>query len=289
MTNRRDFLKQASMAVAGGFLGSQLLSSCGGAPKKNIGLQLYSLRDDINDLGIKKVLEIVSKMGYTNLEAAGYSDGLIYGINPVEFKNIVDGLGLRLTSAHVGRGISDNHDEDMAWWSQCIEAHTKVGAKYLVMPWAPLSKESTADDVKKYGAYFTEVGLLAATSSLAFGYHNHAHEFETKIDDKSIYDILLESSSPDHVMFENDVYWTQVGGANPVEYLKKYPKRIKLLHIKDETVIGASGTLDFKAIFEQFYANGGKDWYVEVERYDGTPQEDVQKSYDYLYTADFVK
>ncbi|MDR3093219.1 MAG: sugar phosphate isomerase/epimerase [Bacteroidales bacterium] len=290
MTNRRDFLKHASMMVAGGFLGSQLLSSCGGnAVKKNIGLQLYSLRDDINELGIKKVLEIVSKMGYTNLEAAGYGDGLIYGTEPVEFKKIVDGLGMKITSAHVGRAYSEDHAADMAWWSQCIETHAKAGLKYLVMPWAPLGKDSTADDVKKYGEYFTEVGLSAATSSLAFGYHNHAHEFQTIIDGQSIYDRLLESSSPDHVMFENDVYWTQAGGANPVEYLKKYPKRIKLLHIKDETVIGASGTLDFKAIFEQFYANGFKDWYVEVERYDGTPQEDVQKSYDFLNAATFVK
>jgi sugar phosphate isomerase/epimerase len=90
-------------------------------------------------------------------------------------------------------------------------------------------------------------------------------------------------------MFENDVFWTQEGGADPVEYLKKYPKRIKLLHIKDETVIGKSGKLDFKAIFEQFYANGGKDWYVEVERYDGTPQEDVQQSYEFLAKAAYVK
>lgn len=32
-----------------------------------------------------------------------------------------------------------------------------------------------------------------------------------------------------------------------------------------------------------------KDWYVEVERYDGTPQEDVQKSYDFLNNAAYVK
>ena len=58
---------------------------------------------------------------------------------------------------------------------------------------------------------------------------------------------------------------------------------------KDETAIGASGTIDFKPIFDQAYANGMKDWYVEVERYDGTPQEDVQKSYDFLNNAAFVK
>ena len=47
--------------------------------------------------------------------------------------------------------------------------------------------------------------------------------------------------------------------------------------------------MDFKSIFDQAYANGVKDWYVEVERYDGTPQEDVQKSYDFLNSAEYVK
>ena len=86
-----------------------------------------------------------------------------------------------------------------------------------------------------------------------------------------------------------DVYWVKRCGQDPVEYLKKYPKRFPVLHIKDETAIGASGTIDFKPIFDQAYANGMKDWYVEVERYDGTPQEDVQKSYDFLNNAAFVK
>ena len=90
MQNRRDFLKRASLLLAGGLVAPQMLSSCGGstAPSKHIGLQLYSLRDDIKDLGIQKVLEIVSKMGYVNLETAGYSDGKIYGLDPAEFKKI---------------------------------------------------------------------------------------------------------------------------------------------------------------------------------------------------------
>ena len=124
---------------------------------------------------------------------------------------------------------------------------------------------------------------------MTFGYHNHAFEFENKIDGVPVYDLLIEATSPNHVIFQNDVYWTRRGGFDPVDYLKKYPKRIRVLHIKDEKAIGASGTIDFKAIFDQAYANGVKDWYVEVESYDGTPQEDVKKSYDFLAAADYVK
>ncbi len=292
MTNRRDFLKQASMAVAGGLIGSSLLSSCGGggAPKKHIGLQLYSLREDVKDLGIQEVLKVVAAMGYVNLETAGYGDGKIYGLAPAEFKKMVDDLGMRVTSAHLGRNISDNRDADMNWWNVAVEAHNAAGMKYMIMPSSPLSGEgATSDNVKRYADYFNEIGLIAAGVGIKFGYHNHAFEFENKIDDVPVYDLLVEWTSPDHVMFQNDVFWTQRGGYNPVDYLKKYPTRIQTLHIKDEKAIGASGTMDFKAIFDQAYANGMKDWYVEVERYDGTAQEDVKKSYDFLASADYVK
>ena len=294
MTNRRDFLKQTSMLVVGGVAGSSILSGCGGSSnksKKHIGLQLYSLRDDVRDLGIQKVLEIVARMGYVNLEAAGYSDGSFYGVAPSEFKKMVDGLGMKATSSHLSRNMSDSHNEDMAWWSKAIEAHAAAGMKYMVMPSSPLRGEgATLDNVKRYGEYFNEIGMTTASANIAFGYHNHDFEFKNKIDNVPVYDLLLENTNTEHVFFQNDVYWTQVGGYNPVDYLKKYPQRMKVLHIKDEKAIGASGTMDFKAIFDQAYASGVmKDWYVEVERYDGTPQEDVKKSYDFLAAAAYVK
>ena len=290
MANRRDFLKQASMLVAGGVVGSSILSGCDGTPKKHIGLQLYSLRDDVKDIGIQKVLEIVARMGYVNLETADYNNGKLYGIKPAEFKKMVNDLGMKVTSSHLSRNLSNNRDEDMAWWSRATEAHAEAGMKYMVMPMSPLMGEgATPDNVMKYGEYFSAIGLITASASIAFGYHNHAFEFENKIDGVPVYDLLVENTSSDHVFFQNDVYWTQRGGYNPVEYLKKYPQRIKVLHIKDEKAIGASGTMDFKSIFEQAYANGVKDWYVEVERYDGTPQEDVKKSYDFLAAAGYVK
>jgi sugar phosphate isomerase/epimerase len=292
MKNRRDFLKTAALAVVGGLVAPNLLTSCGGsgASKKYIGLQLYSLRDDINEIGIKKVLEIVAKMGYVNLEAANYNNGKLYGETPTEFKKMVDDLGMKVTSSHLGRNLSDNRTADMNWWNVATEAHSAAGMKYMIMPSSPLNGEgATLDNVKRYGEYFNEIGLITAGASIKFGYHNHNFEFVNKIDGTPVYDLLVENTSPDHVVFQNDVYWTQKGGYNPVDYLKKYPKRIRVLHIKDEEAIGASGTMDFKTIFETAYANGIKDWYVEVERYIGTPQEDVKQSVDYLNKAEYVK
>lgn len=288
MTNRREFLKTTAALLAGSMVGGHLLTSCEPAAKKHIGLQLYSLRDDINDLGIQKVLEATAKMGYVNLETAGYGDGKIYGLAPAEFKKMCNDLGMKPTSAHLSRFIGENINEDLAWWNKAIEAHKEAGMKYMVMPVSPINENASMDDLKRYMDYFYQIGLAAAGAGIKFGYHNHDYEFK-QIEGQTIYDLMLQNSSPDHVFFEMDVYWVKRGGQDPVAYLKKYPGRFPVLHIKDEKAIGASGTIDFQPIFEQAYADGMKDWYVEVERYDGTPQEDVKKSYDFLNKASYVK
>ena len=292
MTNRRDFFKKASMLVASGVVSSSILSACkASAPvQKHIGLQLYSLRDDVRDLGIQEVLKIVAEMGYVNIETAGYGRGRIYGQEPADFKKMVDDAGLILTSAHIGRYLSDDRDADIAFWDRATEAHAEAGYKYMVMPMSPLGGEgATLENVMRYGEYFNNIGFITAAASIAFGYHNHAFELESKIDGVPVLDLLKTHTSPSHVFFQNDVYWTQVGGYCPVEYLKKHANRIRTLHIKDEKAIGRSGNMDFRSIFNQAYENGIQDWYVEVERYDGTPQEDVQASFDFLMTSDFVR
>jgi sugar phosphate isomerase/epimerase len=253
-------------------------------------LQLYSLRDDVGDLGIQRVLEIVAQMGYTNIETAGYFNGMIYGMSPSEFRRRVEDLGMRATSAHVMHVLTDDYDADIAWWNRATAAHAEAGFKYMVMPWAPFEGEgATLDNVKRYASYFSNIGMITSAASISFGYHNHEFEFTEKINGVPLYDVLIEEMNTRVVHMQNDVYWTNVGGYDPVEYLKKYPQIIRTLHIKDDNVIGASGKLDFKAIFEQFYANGHRDWYVEVEQYAGTPQEDVKKSFDFLMAADFVR
>ena len=77
MITRRDFLKTGVALTALSVLPNDLMAAS--APKeKAIGLQLYSVRDDLQkdfDGTIRKVIEI----GYKRLEAAGYRNGKFYG------------------------------------------------------------------------------------------------------------------------------------------------------------------------------------------------------------------
>ena len=171
MQNRRNFLKQSSLLIAGSLVAPSLFSSelIPAAKTKIIGLQLYSLRDMVRKDGIKATLEAVAKIGYKNLESAGYGDGKIYGLAPAEFKKMVDDLGMKFTSAHLGQGYSKDKDaEVMAWWDQAIEAHQKAGAKYMVQPFMAVNEKSQLDELKMYCDYFSKVGAKAADAGITF-------------------------------------------------------------------------------------------------------------------------
>jgi sugar phosphate isomerase/epimerase len=279
------------MVVAGSMIGANLVSAA--LPKKNkkkkIGLQLYSVRDDMGKDPVS-TLQKVAAMGYYSLETASYDDktGKIYGEPSGDFKKRVEDLGMRLNSCHLGgpNYTKETHAAAMDWWKKAIEDHAKTGMKFMIKP--GMRWPDKLDELKLQMDYFNMIGDLVSASGMQFGFHNHNHEF-TKIEDKVIYDFMIDNTDPKNVCFEMDVYWVMKGGCSPVEYMKKYPNRIKLLHIKDEKEIGASGLLDFKAIFEEGYAIGMKDYFVEVERYDFEPVVSVQKSYDFLAQASYVK
>jgi sugar phosphate isomerase/epimerase len=286
---RRKFLmKTTFLSLAGALGSSSLLANPLAAKSKRIGLQLYSLRDDIKD-NVAGVLESVAKIGYKTLEAANYDSGQIYGMAPAVFKSTVTNLGMEMTSAHVGgpRGYSkETHAEAMDWWKKAADAHAEAGAKYLIKPSMPIP--TTLGELRMWCDYYNQIGEVTNARGLMFGFHNHSREFE-KIEGEIMFDFMLKNTDPQLFCMELDVYWCQEGGYNPVDYLKKYKGRFPLLHIKDEKEIGQSGKMDFKAIFKAAYAQGMKEYFVEVERYNHPPIESVRQSYEFLAKASFVK
>lgn len=283
-------------------LATVLLVSCGGStndeakkvtPKKNLALQLYSLRDDIKK-DFDGTIKAVGSMGFTAVEAAGYGEGKFYGKTPAEFKAALDAQGMIALSSHTNRALSDEElkkkdfTEALKWWDECLNASKEAGMSYVVAPWMAVPK--TLADLQTYCEYYNEIGKLAKGKGIAFGYHNHAHEF-VKVEDKMMYDYMLENTDPEFVFFQMDVYWVVRGAASPVDYFHKYPNRFKLLHIKDNKELGQSGMVGFDAIFktENTDKAGVEYLVVEVEKYNFTPVESVKISYDYLQGLEGVK
>ena len=255
---------------------------------KFVGLQLYSVRDDMKK-DVKGTVEKVGAMGYNFVEAAGFSDGKFYGMDPVEFKKLCEDNDLAFLGSHSGQDLPNeaNWDKTMAWWDMCIDAHAAAGVKWIVQPWMSEEGYESLEGLKKYIEYFNAVGEKCNAKGIRFGYHNHNKEFTTKFENKPVYDWMLELTDPNKVMFELDLYWIVQGGKNPVQYFQKYPGRFMLWHIKDEKELGASGKMDFNTIFAQRKVSGMKYGIVEVEKYNFEPLESCKKSLEYINTTKF--
>lgn len=267
------------------------LNTASAPKKKDIALQLYSVRDDIKK-DYAGTVKKVAEMGYTAIEAANYGNGKFYGMSPADFKKSIESLGMKVLSSHTARQLtkeelaSKDFTAAMKWWDEAIAAHKVAGMKYIGFPW--MKKPEKLADLKTYCEYFNEIGKRCNAAGLTFLYHNHAFEFD-KIEGKVMLDYMIENTNPEFVSFEMDVYWVVRGQQSPVEYFNRYPNRFKLLHIKDHKELGQSGMVGFDAIFNNIEKSGAQGIVVEVERYNFTPLESVKKSYDYLNNADFVK
>jgi len=263
--------------------------SCKKAPQKNIGLQLYSIRDSIRK-DVPAAIKKVAEMGYKFVEPAGYGDGKFYGMDPAEFKALCESNGMTVLSSHCSRPLPDsaNYEATMTWWDECINAHVAVGAKYIVQPSMGRSAYRTIDTLKLWCDYFNIVGEKCNAKGIRFGYHNHDREFSTVHGDTIMFDFMVQNTDPAKVMFQLDLYWCVMGGKNPVDYFNKYPGRFELWHIKDKEEIGGSGMMDFAAIWAAAAKSGMKYGIVEVEEYNFDQFTSCKVSLDTLNTAPFV-
>ena len=299
------------------------------APKEFIGLQTYSLGQELAQ-DVPGVLKQLAEAGYTDLELAGYNNGQIAGMACAEFKKLCDDNGLKITSTHLSNPTQYQQDEATFTeaWKKCVEDHAMMGCKWMVDPSMPQIPEP--DVAKLVGDRFNLAGKICKEAGMMFGYHNHSNEFtkvataeekQKYIDQqiermkqrdpnykpneqqlaqmmsranvgKFIEELFIENTDPSLVCFELDCYWCVRGGQDPLYWLTKFPDRFKLLHVKDDWIIGGSGMMNWENIFNTAKEIGIHDWYVELERSQSangrTQLVGVLESAKYLNSKEFV-
>jgi len=256
-----------SLVLVAIFLTSSAFAEGPGKKNKKLGIATYSVKGLESD--IEGAFKSLQKDGYVVIEISNYNaeEETVAGYAPADYAALAEKYGMDIISSHT-RAKFDVNDVagSLAAWGKIFDNHKIMGCKYVVFPmnrWA-----NNVEQMKEECDLMNKVGEEANKRGIKFGYHNHNFEFENiPGTDQKIEDFLIDNTDPDKVFFQMDVYWVTIGKQDPVSYLKKYPKRFKVLHIKDDYVIGESGKIDYKAIFSQFYDNGHKDWFVEMEEY----------------------
>jgi sugar phosphate isomerase/epimerase len=205
---------------------------------------------------------------------------MFWGMTNTDFKKYMDDLGMEFITSHC------NIEKDFE--KKAAEAGA-IGMKYLICPSRGSMK--TLDDFKRTADDFNAKGEICKKNGLRFAYHNHEYPFK-EIDGKMPQDIMMANTDPALVDFEMDIYWVVTGKQDPEVWLKKYPNRFRLGHLKDRmpnsTERDASCTLgtgfiDYPKIVKTAQANGMKYFIVEQERYDGsTPLKCIEADAAYM-------
>ena len=287
MNSRRIFIKQAGIAAAGITLLPNFYCSPAPETAKAVVLQVYTLKDELPK-DVKSVIAKVAKAGYKEVETYGYTaETGFWGMNPKEFKALLDENGLKAPSGHFGLDsyVKSGNVEEL---KPLIEGAAALSMEYFTCPWLDPALRTSIADYKTVAARLTEAAKLCKASGLQLAYHNHDFEF-TKYGNETGYDILLAETDKDLVKFEMDLYWVVRSGNDPIALFEKHPGRFVMWHVKDmdktnntiNTEVG-TGTIDFKSIYKHAKTAGLKHLIVEQENFSIDPFESIKKSFDYV-------
>ncbi len=254
---------------------------------KNLGLQLWSIRDNIKtEDEVKFAFSQLAKFGYNEIETAGKLP-----VSYERYAEIAKEEGLRIISTHFDFGMCLN-DID-----RVIEIHKMYGAKFVGtggLCWRIKDHDSLIDTIN----VMNDIGSKLKPHGLKFVYHNHAHEFmKFPGDNKSWYDYFIENIDPTCVSLETDVAWIHKSGSDVCTVLEKIGKeRLDIVHIKDmgifpdkDTVTTpnvtecGNGNINFKAIIPCCEKLGVEHFIVEQDgNWAVSPLESARVSAKYL-------
>jgi sugar phosphate isomerase/epimerase len=209
-----------------------------------VSVQLYTVREALQD-DLQGTLNKLAEVGFTQVE-------------PFAFTNF-PGLGEALRTAGLSAPTVHVHllgesDEEIA---AIFDAARELGIQTVIDPHVPDERWKSAEQIDETAAQLNHAAKIAAEHGVRVGYHNHAHEFENKVDGRNALEYLVDRLDPE-VVIELDTYWVAVGGENPVEVLGRLGDRVVAIHVKDgpgsketkDQVAVGSGSLPIREIIE---------------------------------------
>jgi sugar phosphate isomerase/epimerase len=250
------------LAVAGILPGRApgMASGKGRAARIPVGVQLYSVRDDAAK-DLEGVFAVLAKAGYDGVEYAGY-----YGHSAEELRKLQDKYGLKCCGTHTGLDtlMGDELQKTIAF-------NKTLGNKYLIVPWLPDERRKTKAAIVETAKLLSDIAARAKKAGMRVGYHSHAGDF-VKVDGEAAWDILFAAARPGVVM-QIDTANARNGGADPLEYIKKYPSQSVTVHLKEYApdngkVLIGEGETKWSDVFQACEHGGGTEWYI-VEQEDG--------------------
>lgn len=233
----------------------------------------------------EKALKDIASVGYEGVEIF---DGNLqeWASNPQGFKDLLASNSLSLASVYTGANFiyDDILEDEFHKIAKAIEMASSMGAENLIVGGgAQRASGIRESDYSKLAHALDRVTDLAFASGLTACYHPHLSTIvEGPLQLEKIMGLTKMHFCPDTAHLA-------AGGGDPAEIIRKYPQRIRHVHLKDFNPSPFSflplgkGVLDLVDILEALNEIKYDGWLVvELDGYDGDPQEAAEISMKFL-------
>ena len=189
---------------------------------KNLGLQLYTVRDylkdpEFADLTFRKLREL----GYTEVHTAGTEfDEMLFG-------ELLKKNGLSVIGTHISFRKVREEQEHM------LELHKAWGTTNIGIGSMPSDARKDLSTLKAFISEFNRTAEVYAKHGMKLTYHHHDFEFLRIDGTKTMMDLFYEEFDPATTSFVLDTCWVTAGGGDVVDWMERLAGRIDILHLKD--------------------------------------------------------
>ena len=233
------------------------------------GMVSYTFRNSFSK-NPAATLDTLKSLGIKDIEFSN-----LFGKTAAELRTLIDERGIKCSSFGVSYADALEKTDEVGKNAKTL------GAKFVRVAWIPHKGPFTLEMADKTIADFNLIGKrLKDEFGLTFCYHNHGYEFE-KHEDGTLLDYIIQKTDPKYVSFELDILWAFFPGGDPAALLLKYPKRFKLMHMKDlrkgvegnlsggtpvqNDVALGTGQLDIPGILKAAKKSAIEHYYIEDE------------------------
>ena len=252
-----------------------LCRSVAGAKKIPVGLELYSVREQLAQ-DLMGTVRSVAKMGYDGVEF--FSPYFAWTPEYAkEVRKLLDDLGIVCYSTHNGANSFEPANINKA-----IDLNKTIGSKLIVM--ASAGRVEGQDGWKKVAETLSKAAETTKPAGIRVGFHNHQLEFKPL--DGELPVRILAKNTPADVVMQLDVGTCVEVGVDPVAWIEENPGRIASIHCKDWSAapgvgykaLFGEGNAPWKKIFEAAERVGGVQQYIiEQEGSALPPLETVER------------
>ena len=228
-----------------------------------------------------------------DIAAAGYEgvemfDGNVadFGTQPDQFRRLLDETGLELVSVYSGANFIYDEilPDELHRVSAAAALARDFGAQTLVVGGGARRAAGTLDvDYDKLARALDQVSDIAESHGLSACYHPH---LSTIVESPDELDRLLPHT---RIGFCPDSAHLAAGGGDPAELIRRYPDRVRHVHLKDVTLDPLTflplgkGQIDFADVLSALAETGYDGWLiVELDSYQGQPRDAAAISKTFL-------